>query len=78
MLTKWAMGCCMQVYSRASLAAAWAQDPTFLQPQLSLWLHKQQRRALDTVWPQLLQEAAAGVEQNKKGAKRKHSKKSRQ
>lgn len=68
----------MQVYTRASLAAVWAQDPSFLQPQLSLWLHKQQRRALDALWPQLLQEAAAGDAQNKKGAKRKHSKRSRQ
>jgi hypothetical protein len=70
--------CCVQVYSRASLAAAWAQDPAYLQPQLSLWVHKQQRRALDALWPQLLQEAATRAAQNKKGPKRKHNKRSRQ
>jgi hypothetical protein len=65
---------CVQVFSRASLAAAWAQDPAFLKPQLGLWLHKQQRRVLDTLWPQLLQEAAAGAKQQKKGTKRKKGK----
>jgi hypothetical protein len=65
----------VQVFSRANLAAAWAQDPAFLKPQLGLWLHKQQRRALDTLWPQLLQEAASGAQQQKKGTKRNKNKK---
>lgn len=71
----------MQVFSRASLAAAWAQDPSFLKPQLGLWLHKQQRRVLDSLWPQMLQEAAAtaamgagGGSGSKKGTKRKKMK----
>jgi hypothetical protein len=63
---------CAQVFSRASLAAAWAQDPSFLQPQLALWVHKPQRRALDALWPQLLQEAQQQQQQqHKKGVKRK-------
>lgn len=69
------MRCCVQVFSRASLAAAWAQDPAFLQPQLSLWVHKPQRRALDALWPQLLQEAqqqrqAKGLKRKKKSSSR--------
>jgi len=68
----------MQVFSRASLAGAWSQEPEFLKQQLFLWLHKQQRRVLESVWPQLLQEAAAGAahspKQHKKGTKRKKMK----
>lgn len=50
-----------------------------MKQQLSLWLHKQHRHVLDSVWPQLLQEAADGAvagtptqRKNKKGTKRKH------
>jgi hypothetical protein len=65
----------LQVFSRASLAAVWVQDPSFLKDQLGLWVHKQQRRVLEALWPQLLQEAAAGGTQQRKkgGSKRKKS-----
>jgi hypothetical protein len=65
----------LQVFSRASLAAVWAQDPSYLKDQLDLWVHKQQRRVLEGLWPQLLQEAAAGGTQQrtKGGSKRKKS-----
>lgn len=54
--------CCLrrqQVYSRARLAAVWAEQPAFLQQQLGLWLQRPARQLLDRLWPQLLQEAAA-------------------
>ncbi len=48
----------LQVDSRASLAAAWRDDPTFLKRQLRAWLRKDAAQALDALWPQLLAEAA--------------------
>jgi hypothetical protein len=51
----------VQVFSRAALAAAWAQQPLFLKQQLALWVKQQQRHALDRLWPQLLQQAAAAA-----------------
>jgi hypothetical protein len=47
------------VFSRAALAAAWAQQPLFLKQQLALWVKQQQRHVVDGIWPQLLQQAAA-------------------
>jgi hypothetical protein len=51
----------LQVFSRAALAAAWAQQPLFLKQQLALWVKQQQRHVLDSMWPQLLQQAAAAA-----------------
>jgi fatty acid-binding protein DegV len=48
-----------QAFSRAALAAAWVQQPLFLKQQLALWLNQQQRHVLDSMWSQLLQQAAA-------------------
>lgn len=67
--------CVLQVFSRASLAAAWAQDPSFLKQQLGLWVHKQQRRVLESLWPQLLQEAAAAAAEAAAQQRRQGSKK---
>lgn len=46
-----------QVDSRASLAAAWRADRTFLKHQLRAWLRKHAATSLDSAWPQLLSEA---------------------
>jgi hypothetical protein len=51
----------LQVFSRAALAAAWAQQSLFLKQQLALWVKQQQRHVLDSMWPQLLQQAAAAA-----------------
>lgn len=45
------------VDSRAALAAAWRRDPSFLRPQLALWVAKARQGALTQLWPRLLQEA---------------------
>jgi hypothetical protein len=58
--------CLLQVFSRARLAAVWAQDASYLKQHLSLWLHKQQRHVLDSLWPQLLAEAAAAPQKRPK------------
>jgi ATP-dependent RNA helicase DHX37/DHR1 len=65
------------VFSRASLASAWGRQPAFLQPQLAMWLPKQQRHALETLWPALLREAAdgqAGGGPKSKGSKKRKKK----
>lgn len=55
----------LQVYSRASLAAVWARQPDFLKQQLALWVQQRQRHVLDSLWPQLLQQATtAAVQQD--------------
>lgn len=49
----------VQVDSRASLAAAWHEDSTFLKRQLCAWLRKDAAPKLERLWPQLLAEAVA-------------------
>jgi hypothetical protein len=44
-----------QVDTRASLAAAWRADPTFLKRGLRAWVRK--AALVDAVWPALLAEA---------------------
>jgi hypothetical protein len=51
----------LQVFSRAALAAAWAQQPLFLKQQLALWVKQQQRHVLDGMWPQLQKQAASAA-----------------
>ncbi len=63
-----------QVDSRASLAAAWQHEPTFLQPQLAAWVQRPSQRQLLQLWPQLLQQAAR---QSTSGGKGKEGKKSK-
>ncbi len=52
-----------RVDSARSLAGAWASKPTLLQQELLLWLGKSQHRALQQLWPKLLQQAAAAAAQ---------------
>lgn len=47
------------VDSRAALAAAWRADPSYLRPQLALWVAKPKQQLLAQLWPRLLQEAGA-------------------
>eukprot|EP00879_Flechtneria_rotunda_P021031 GHRR01022153.1.p2 GENE.GHRR01022153.1~~GHRR01022153.1.p2 ORF type:complete len:149 (+),score=76.45 GHRR01022153.1:704-1150(+) len=50
-----------QVFSRATLAAAWTRQPDFLKQQLGMWLQQRHRHMLEGAWQQLLQQAAAAV-----------------
>jgi ATP-dependent RNA helicase DHX37/DHR1 len=48
-----------RVDSRAALVAAWRADPSFLRPQLALWVAKPKQQLLGKLWPRLLAEAGA-------------------
>lgn len=50
-------GSVLQVFNRASLAAVWQQQPSFLQQQVAMWISKTQRHVLDNLWPLLLYQA---------------------
>jgi hypothetical protein len=49
------------VDSRASLAAAWRADPTFLRRELVAWLSKPGAHLLQGLWPRLFEEAFGGT-----------------
>eukprot|EP00878_Enallax_costatus_P026754 GHUV01028741.1.p2 GENE.GHUV01028741.1~~GHUV01028741.1.p2 ORF type:complete len:109 (+),score=31.79 GHUV01028741.1:366-692(+) len=47
-----------RVLNGGGLATVWQHEPLFLRQQIALWVQKQQRGVLESLWPQLLQEAA--------------------
>jgi hypothetical protein len=63
---------CIQVDSRAALALAWTDDPSFLLIEVAAWLQKGSRGLLEQLWPTLVAASADGkvVEAVKCGRKK--------